>query len=65
MLTDYLTSDEAAKTKGVTVGYITRLIRAKRLKAEKKGGVYFILRADLDNIAPPARPRGRPWPKKD
>ncbi|MBX3004579.1 MAG: helix-turn-helix domain-containing protein [Anaerolineales bacterium] len=64
MLNDYLTTAEAAEVKKVTVAYIARLIRQKRLKAQKKGGVYFILREDLDRIAPPARPRGRPWPKK-
>ena len=64
MLYDYLTTLEAAKIKGWTVAYITRLIRQKRLKAEKRGGIYFIRRDDLDHIAPAPRPRGRPWPEK-
>lgn len=59
-LDDLLTTTEAAEIKGWTSRYITKLIRAGRLKATEKGGRYLIKRADLENIKPAERLPGRP-----
>jgi len=45
-LPDYLTTDEAADISGYHVNYIRKLVRAGKVKADKKG-VWLIYRADL------------------
>ena len=55
---DYITTNEAAGTLGVTRQRILQLIQDRRLKAEKFGNVYMIRPGDLSNIE--ARPMGRP-----
>ena len=44
---DYITTEEAAEISGFHINYIRRLVRAGKVKADKKG-VWLIYRKDLD-----------------
>jgi excisionase family DNA binding protein len=54
-----LTTAEAAVKLGVTRWRVNALIKAGRLKAEKKGQIYLITERDLEAVADrkPGRPR--------
>lgn len=55
---DYITTNEAAESLGVTRQRVLQLIQDGRLKAEKFSNVYMIRPADLSNIE--EKPIGRP-----
>jgi excisionase family DNA binding protein len=58
----FLTTSEAAERLGVTRWRVNALIKAGRLKAEKKGQIYLIAESDLAAVA--ERKPGRPSTKK-
>jgi excisionase family DNA binding protein len=55
---DYITTNEAADSLGVSRQRVLQLIQDGRLKAEKFANVYMIQRADLNHIE--GKPMGRP-----
>lgn len=55
---NFITTNQAAKTLGVTRQRVLQLIQEGRLKAEKFANVYMILPGDLENIE--EKPMGRP-----
>lgn len=57
-----LTTSEAAERLGVTRWRVNALIKAGRLKAEKKGQIYLINERDLKDVED--RKPGRPSKKK-
>jgi hypothetical protein len=46
-MTDWITTDEAVTLSGYNVEYLRRIIRTKKVLAEKKGGHYWVNRAAL------------------
>ncbi len=44
---DYITTEEAARLSGYHVNYIRKLVRAGKVKADKKG-VWLIYREDFE-----------------
>ena len=46
-MTDYISTAEAAKIAGYTEDYMRRLARTKKVKADKKGGQYWVDRDSL------------------
>lgn len=47
MTTEYISTAEAAEIAGYGETYIRRLVRQGKLKADKKGGQYWVDRASL------------------
>jgi excisionase family DNA binding protein len=58
---EYVNASQAAKVLGISSPRVTILIKKGRLKAEKLGYTWLILRADLEEFAKQPRPRG--WKK--
>lgn len=48
----YLTTKEVSELIGVTVRQVNKLIKAERIKAEMKSGVYLIKESALVNYKP-------------
>lgn len=48
----YLTTEEVSQLIGVTVRQVQKLIKAGRIKAETKSGVYLIKESALINYKP-------------
>jgi excisionase family DNA binding protein len=46
-MADSITTDEAVTLSGYNLEYIRRLIRNKKIEAEKKGGHYWVSRQSL------------------
>jgi excisionase family DNA binding protein len=61
-LEQFLTTDEAAKLSGLTVGYITRLLRGSKLQGRQIRRVWFVEKASLDRYMASNRKPG-PKPK--
>ncbi len=47
LMTDYVTTDEAAKVSGYHPDYVRRLARQQKIAAQLKGGQYWI---DVDSL---------------
>lgn len=63
MTTEYCRTTDAAKTLGVDVQTVRRLVRDGRLKGERWGGQYLIRTADLEAFAKTyeGRPGRKDW----
>lgn len=48
----YLTTEEVSELIGVTVRQVQKLIKAGRIKAEMKSGVYLVKESSLINYKP-------------
>lgn len=48
----YLTTEEVSELIGVTVRQVQKLIKAGRIKAETKSGVYLVKESSLINYKP-------------
>ena len=46
-MADWITTEEAAQISGYHLEYIRRIIRGKRIRAEKKGGQFWVDRQSL------------------
>jgi excisionase family DNA binding protein len=46
-MADWITTDEAVTLSGYNLDYLRRLIRAKKINAEKKGGQFWVDRRSL------------------
>ncbi len=46
-MSDWITTEEAVELSGYNLEYMRRLIRNKKIEAEKKGGQYWVKRASL------------------
>jgi excisionase family DNA binding protein len=46
-MVDWITTEEASQLTGYSVAHLLLLLRQKRIKAEKKGGQYWVDRGDL------------------
>lgn len=46
-MADWITTDEAVELSGYNIEYIRRLIRNEKVRAEKKGGQYWVERKSL------------------
>jgi len=58
-MNNLLTTKEVGELINRTAGRVVQLIRAGKLKAELKGGIYLIKKEDADNIVL-RKPTGRP-----
>ncbi len=58
---DYITTEQAAELLGVSRIRILAFIKDGRLKAEKAGRAWLILKSDLDFFSKQPRPQG--WRK--
>lgn len=50
MNTNLITADQAAEVLGISVSFVYKLVRARRMPAVKIGSIIRIRREDLDNF---------------
>lgn len=51
-MSDWITTDEAVELSGYNIQYVRELVRDKKIKAQKKGGSYWVDKQSLlDYIA--------------
>jgi excisionase family DNA binding protein len=58
-MADWITTDEAAEISGYSVAHLRDLLRQKKIKAEKRGGHYWIYRDSILEYIREAAAAGR------